>query len=50
MSEQINLIKDAGGKILQGDENFVQKINDVWTFEQNLTEHNNMWLLSSTKK
>lgn len=50
VSEQINLIKDAGGKILQGDENFVQKINDVWTFEQNLNEHNNMWLLSSTKK
>jgi len=50
VSEQVNIIKDAKGEIVQGDENFVQKINDVWTFEKNLNKNSNIWLLSSTKK
>lgn len=49
-SEQINLLKDAAGHIIEGDENFVQKITDVWTFERLFNAKNNNWTLVSTKK
>lgn len=49
-SEQINLLKDATGHIIEGDENFVQKITDVWTFERLFNAKNKNWTLVSTKK
>ncbi len=49
-SEQINVLKNAQGELIEGDENFVQKITDVWTFEKNLNTPSPVWLLSSTKK
>jgi len=50
VSEQVNLLKDADGEVVQGDENFVQTIDDFWTFERDLNKKSNIWLLSSTKK
>lgn len=50
VSEQINLLKDKNGKVIEGDENFVQKITDMWTFERPLDAKNNIWTLVSTKK
>lgn len=49
-SEQINILKNASGEVVEGDENFVQKITDVWTFERSLNAKNKNWLLVSTKK
>lgn len=49
-SSQINVLKDAQGELLEGDENFVQKITDVWTFEKNINNPSPVWLLASTKK
>ena len=50
VSEQINLLKNAAGEIIEGDENFVQKITDVWTFEKDINSPSKVWLLVSTKK
>ena len=50
VSEQINLLKNAAGEIIEGDENFVQKITDIWTFEKNINSPSKTWLLVSTKK
>lgn len=50
VSEQVNLLKDKFDKVIQGDENFVQNITDIWTFERNLNSTNPNWLLTSTKK
>ncbi len=50
ISEQINLLKNAAGEVIEGDENFVQKITDVWTFERDLNAKSPAWLLVSTKK
>lgn len=50
VSEQINLLKDRDGKIIEGDENFIQNITDIWTFERPLTSSSPNWLLVSTKK
>ncbi|MBE6451595.1 MAG: Tim44 domain-containing protein [Alphaproteobacteria bacterium] len=50
VTEQINLLKNAAGEIVEGDENFVQKITDVWTFEKDINSASKIWLLVSTKK
>jgi len=49
-TEQVNLLKNAQNKVVEGDENFVQNITDIWTFERALTSTNPNWLLISTKK
>lgn len=49
-SSQINVLKDAQGELLEGDENFVQKITDIWTFEKDINNPSPVWLLASTKK
>ena len=50
ISEQVNILKNDKGEVVEGDENFVQKITDVWTFERALNAKNNQWILVSTKK
>ena len=50
VSEQVNLLKNAEGEVIEGDENYVQKISDTWTFEKSLNPQVNNWLLCSTKK
>ena len=50
VSEQVNLLRNAQGEVVQGDENFVQKITDVLTFERMVNAKNNNWVLVSTKK
>lgn len=50
VSEQVNLLKNKDDEIIEGDENFIQNITDVWTFERRLTSTNPNWLLVSTKK
>lgn len=50
VSEQVNLLKDMNGDIIEGDENYVQTISDVWTFEKSLDVKVTNWMLCSTKK
>lgn len=50
VSEQINLLKNAKDEVIEGDENFVQKITDIWTFERNVNTASPQWFLVSTKK
>ena len=50
VSEQVNLLKNRLGEVIEGDENYIQNITDVWTFEKTLTSSNPNWLLVSTKK
>lgn len=50
VSEQVNILKNENNEVIEGDENFVQKITDVWTFERSINAKNSNWLLVSTKK
>ena len=50
VSEQVNILRDKNGEVLEGDENFIQSITDVWTFECGLNATTPNWLLVSTKK
>ena len=50
VSEQVNILKNKDGEVIEGDENFIQNITDNWTFERAVTSTNPNWLLVSTKK
>jgi len=50
VSQQVNILKNDKEEVIEGDENFVQKITDMWTFERTLNAKNNRWILVSTKK
>ena len=50
VSQQVNILRDAQNKIIEGDENYIQSITDVWTFERALTSTSPNWILISTKK
>lgn len=50
VSEQVNLLKDKNDKLIKGDPQFIQTIEDIWSFQRDLTSKNPNWLLVSTKK
>ncbi len=50
VSEQVNVLRNKDGEVIQGDENYIQTITDVWTFTKPLDTKINNWLLVSTKK
>lgn len=50
VSEQVNILRDKAGEVIEGDENFIQSITDVWTFERPLNATTPNWTLVSTKK
>lgn len=50
ISEQVNLLKNSKGEVIEGDDKFIQNITDNWTFEKTITSTNPNWLLVSTKK
>jgi predicted lipid-binding transport protein (Tim44 family) len=47
-SEQINVLKDSEGRILDGDPNHVATITDVWTFARNTKSRDPNWTLVAT--
>lgn len=50
ISQQVNLIKNKEGEVIEGDDQYIQTITDIWTFERALTSSNLNWILVSTKK
>lgn len=50
ISEQVNLLRNKNGDVIEGDEQYIQNITDIWTFERNITSTSPNWLLTSTKK
>lgn len=49
VSEQVNLVKDKTGKVIEGSPSDVEEIRDVWTFARNLTSSNPNWELVETQ-
>ena len=48
-SEQVNIIKDADGTVVDGDPEQIESVTDVWTFERNLASSDPNWLLVATR-
>ena len=48
-SEQINLLRDAEGKILEGDPQTAEEVVDLWTFEREIASPDPNWTLVETR-
>jgi predicted lipid-binding transport protein (Tim44 family) len=48
-SEQINLLKDAEGKVLDGDPTTAEEVIDLWTFERDTASPDPNWILVETR-
>ena len=48
ITEQVNVLKDKLGVILEGDPILISKVLDVWTFERDAKSRHN-WIVTATK-
>lgn len=49
VSEQINVVRNAEGQIVDGNPNEVQKVVDLWTFRRDTTSSDPNWQLIKTE-
>jgi predicted lipid-binding transport protein (Tim44 family) len=49
VSEQVNVVRDAEGEVVEGDPNHVTKITDIWTFARNTRSRDPDWTLVATR-
>ncbi|MGE4063923.1 MAG: Tim44/TimA family putative adaptor protein [Rhodospirillaceae bacterium] len=48
-SEQVNVIKNRSGEIIEGDREHVDSVTDVWTFARDLSSRDPNWILVATR-
>lgn len=48
ISEQITVVRDKEGKIIEGDPSEVHNVTDEWTFERDVTSKNPNWKIIDT--
>jgi predicted lipid-binding transport protein (Tim44 family) len=49
LSEQVNVTRDADGKVIEGDPNQVTEVTDIWTFAHDLRARDPNWKLVETR-
>lgn len=49
VSEQIPLLKDKNGVVIEGNVHQIDQVVEYWTFERNLTSDDPNWILISTE-
>ena len=48
-SEQVNLVKNKDGKVVEGDRDHVESVTDIWTFARDTTSRDPNWMLIATR-
>jgi predicted lipid-binding transport protein (Tim44 family) len=48
-SEQVNVVRDAEGKEIEGDPGTAEEVIDIWTFERDTRNSDPNWLLVETR-
>ncbi len=48
-SEQVNVLRDAQGEIIEGDPNTAEEVIDIWTFERDTANQDPNWVLVETR-
>ncbi len=48
ISEQTTVLRDADGKIIKGDDNYLETIEDTWLFGRDYNDKDSRWLLCET--
>jgi predicted lipid-binding transport protein (Tim44 family) len=49
LSDQINVTRDAEGKVVDGDPAEVISVTDLWTFSRNTRSRDPNWTLVATR-
>ncbi len=49
VSEQVNVVRDSAGDVMDGDPNQVTNVTDIWTFARNLRARDPNWTLVETR-
>jgi predicted lipid-binding transport protein (Tim44 family) len=49
VSDQINVTRDAEGKVVEGDPSTVAAVTDIWTFARNTRSRDENWILIATR-
>lgn len=47
-SEQISVVRDKDGKIIEGDPSSVERVEDEWTFERDVNARGPNWVITDT--
>ncbi len=47
-SEQIHVVKDAGGAIIEGNPSAIHEVTDSWSFERDMRSGNPNWTITAT--
>jgi predicted lipid-binding transport protein (Tim44 family) len=48
-SEQVNVIRDGAGKVIEGDPGTAEEVVDIWTFERDTRGADPNWTLVETR-
>ena len=49
-SEQVQVLKDLKGKIVEGDNNQILTIDEIWSFSKNLKNNDPNWTLEKIEE
>lgn len=49
VSDQVNATRDEEGRVIDGDPNYVEQIDDIWTFFRNTRSRDPNWSLVETR-
>jgi predicted lipid-binding transport protein (Tim44 family) len=49
VSDQINVTRDASGKVVEGDPSVVASVTDLWTFSRSTRSRDPNWMLIATR-
>ncbi len=49
VSEQVNVVRDSDGEVVEGDPNHATKVTDIWTFARNTRSRDPDWTLVATR-
>jgi predicted lipid-binding transport protein (Tim44 family) len=48
-SEQVNVVRDAAGEVVEGDASTAEEVVDIWTFERDTSSDDPNWILVETR-
>jgi predicted lipid-binding transport protein (Tim44 family) len=48
-SEQVNVIRDKAGEVIEGSRDHVESVTDVWTFGRDMASRDPNWVLVATR-
>ncbi|HTK84038.1 MAG TPA: Tim44/TimA family putative adaptor protein [Patescibacteria group bacterium] len=50
VTDETNVLRDAAGRVIEGNPDRVSEIIDIWTFTRNLRSRNPAWIVSETRE